>query len=190
MMTIDNFYQDKLEINKSKFLSFAYHISSEKNCKEYLLDLKNKFSDATHICYGYILSCPKIEKCSDDGEPSGTAGKPILELLKKKKLENVLIAVVRYFGGKKLGAGGLIRAYTNSAKQVLDSANVVEFVSMKKCSTCVSLASGDRTKKEIEANGGKITSINYSDVVRIEFQIADIDSVPSHIICEVKSEDN
>ena len=189
-MTIDNFYQDKLEINKSKFLSFAYPISSEKNCKEYLLDLKNKFSDATHICYGYILSSPKIEKCSDDGEPSGTAGKPILELLKKKKLENVLVAVVRYFGGKKLGAGGLIRAYTNSAKLVLDSAKTIEFVNMKKCSTIVSLASGDRTKKEIEASSGKITSLEYSDVVKIEFEIADLDNIPSHIIYEVKSENN
>ena len=126
MMTIDNFYQDKLEINKSKFLSFAYPISSEKNCKEYLLDLKNKFSDATHICYGYILSCPKIEKCSDDGEPSGTAGKPILELLKKKKLENVLIAVVRYFGGIKLGAGPLTRAYSNCAKEALKNSKIKE----------------------------------------------------------------
>ena len=132
MKTIDNEYLDQLEINKSKFLSFAYPVSDEAHAKEILNLKKLEFKDATHICFGLVLSSPRLEKCSDDGEPSGTAGKPILELIKKKDLENVLIVVVRYFGGKKLGAGGLIRAYTNSAKLVIDKANIIESFSKTK----------------------------------------------------------
>ena len=95
MKTIDNEYLDQLEINKSKFLSFAYPVSDEAHAKEILNLKKLEFKDATHICFGLVLSSPRLEKCSDDGEPSGTAGKPILELIKKKDLENVLIVVVR-----------------------------------------------------------------------------------------------
>ena len=86
MLTIDNIYDSLIEINKSKFYSFAYPVTNEDECKKILLEFRKKYRDATHICFAYILSTPRLEKCSDDGEPTGTAGKPIIELLKKHEL--------------------------------------------------------------------------------------------------------
>ena len=91
---------------KSRFISYAYFIDSVEKANKYLEELRKEYYDARHICYAYVLNSPVIEKCSDDGEPSGTAGKPLLDILKKRKLTNVLVVVVRYFGGIKLGAGG------------------------------------------------------------------------------------
>lgn len=132
MLTIDNIYDSLIEINKSKFYSFAYPVSSEDECKEILLEFRKKYRDATHICFAYVLTSPGLEKASDDGEPQGTAGRPILEVLRKKKLVNILVIVVRYFGGIKLGAGGLIRAYTESCNEVVSKCNVVDKKEKKK----------------------------------------------------------
>ncbi|MBE5758030.1 MAG: YigZ family protein [Clostridiales bacterium] len=128
MLTIDGVYENLLEINKSKFYSFAYPVSSEEECKGILQEFRKKYKDATHICFAYILSSPSIERASDDGEPQGTAGRPILEVLKKKGLTNIIVLVIRYFGGIKLGAGGLIRAYTDGCKEVVDKCNIIELI--------------------------------------------------------------
>ena len=117
MKTITNPENYEGEIKKSKFLSFAYNVSSENEIAELLKSIKTKHPKATHVCFGYVLQ--NTEKFSDDGEPVFTAGKPILDTIKKQHLTNVLVVVVRYFGGVLLGAGGLIRAYSNSANKVL-----------------------------------------------------------------------
>ncbi len=126
MKTIQKEIENLIEIKKSKFISYAVSVTSEKEVKEFLINLKKEHSDATHICYAYVLYSPTMEKCSDDGEPSGTAGKPILDVIKRNNLSNVFVAVVRYFGGIKLGAGGLVHAYSNSAKEVIDLAEIKE----------------------------------------------------------------
>ena len=113
---LDNFFQ-QIEIEKSKFLSYAIPVSSEEEAKEEINKIKKEHPKATHHCYAYVLK--DKQKSNDDGEPAGTAGIPILEIIKQFDLENVLIVVVRYFGGIKLGAGGLVRAYARSAKEVL-----------------------------------------------------------------------
>ena len=105
------------EIKKSKFYSQAYKVESKQQCDDIIEKLKTEHKKATHICFAYILS--NTAKFSDDGEPSGTAGKPILNVLQKKNLVNVMVVVIRYFGGVKLGAGGLVRAYTKSASVCL-----------------------------------------------------------------------
>ena len=104
-------------INKSKFITYLYSVNNIDEINTILDKLKSDYKDATHICYGYILL--SSEKCTDDGEPSGTAGLPILNILKKNNLMNTLAVVVRYFGGIKLGAGGLTRAYSNSVNDTL-----------------------------------------------------------------------
>ena len=109
-----------MEIKKSKFLGYKYDISSADKVGGILADLKKEHKKARHIAWGYIISSPHLEKCSDDGEPSGTAGRPILNVLQKRGLSNCMVAVVRYFGGIKLGAGGLVRAYSKSASEALD----------------------------------------------------------------------
>ncbi len=110
-------------IKKSKFITYLYKINSENEIKDIINDIKLKHKDSTHVCYAYRLN--EIEKCIDDGEPSGTAGMPILNVLKKENLNFILCIVVRYFGGIKLGAGGLIRAYGGCCKNALKNCDIV-----------------------------------------------------------------
>ena len=99
---------------KSKFLGYRLSCEKLEQIEEALAFLKKEHKKATHICYAYSLACPFLEKAVDDGEPSGTAGRPILSVLQKRGLKNTCVFVVRYFGGIKLGAGGLVRAYTKT----------------------------------------------------------------------------
>jgi len=107
------------EINKSKFISIIFYFDDINNLSSILENIKKEYKDASHYCYAYILDNNK--KCSDDKEPSGTAGKPILDVLEKNDMSNVLCVVVRYFGGIKLGAGGLLRAYSKAVSDNLDN---------------------------------------------------------------------
>ena len=111
----------------SKFLTFAYHVTSEDQIKEHLDELRKKYYDATHHCYAWRLG-PRGEhsRANDDGEPSSTAGKPILGQLLSREVTDCLVVVVRYFGGTKLGVSGLIAAYKQSTSDVLDVATIVE----------------------------------------------------------------
>lgn len=113
---LENFFF-QIEIEKSKFLGYAIAINNEEDAKNEINKIRKEHPKATHHCYAYVLK--DKQKSNDDGEPAGTAGIPILEIIKQFDLENVLIVVVRYFGGIKLGAGGLVRAYARSAKEVL-----------------------------------------------------------------------
>lgn len=104
---------------KSKFLGFLLSCQTENEIKDAVEFLKQEHKKATHICWAGRLKSPFYEKAVDDGEPSGTAGRPILNVLKKKEMQNVAIFVVRYFGGMKLGAGGLVRAYSKVAGELV-----------------------------------------------------------------------
>lgn len=117
---IDNI--NEIIINKSRFICLMYNISSVSEVSSKLEEAKNKYEGANHYCYAYIIG--RMEKMSDDGEPSGTAGAPILNVLQKEGLQNVLCIVVRYFGGIKLGAGGLVRAYSKACKEALRITNL------------------------------------------------------------------
>ena len=98
MLTIDKQYENLIEIKKSKFITYIYPYNSIKEIELTLKELRQKHKDATHVCYAYVVASPNMEKCSDDGEPDGTAGKPILDVIKKNNLTDILIVVVRYFG--------------------------------------------------------------------------------------------
>jgi len=122
MLTIQ---QDKIieyTVGKSKFIGFACFVSSREEIDQRLVLLKKEFSDASHIVYAYRVNDKGQikEKFFNSKEPSGSAGKPLLYLLQKKELMNSMLVVVRYFGGKKLGVGGLVRAYTQSAQLALE----------------------------------------------------------------------
>lgn len=124
MRTLKNTIENEIEIKKSSFISIIKNIQSIEEFNAYIEELKTKYPKATHYCYGYI--CGNIEHFSDDGEPGGTAGAPILNVLKKENLNNICCVVIRYFGGIKLGAGGLVRAYTKSVTEALKSAQFIE----------------------------------------------------------------
>lgn len=125
MKTIKENIINEIEIKNSKFITLIIKINND-NIKSILEEIKNTYPKATHYCYGYIYN--NIERSSDDGEPSSTAGLPILNVLKKENLNNILVVVVRYFGGIKLGAGGLIRAYTKSVTEALKQANYTNLI--------------------------------------------------------------
>jgi len=110
----------------SRFLSFAYPVMNEKEIKETLSALKLQYPDATHHCYAWVLNPDRMAfRANDDGEPSNTAGRPILKQINAMNLTNILVVVVRYFGGKKLGVPGLIEAYGNAARLCLDKVNII-----------------------------------------------------------------
>ncbi len=104
---------------KSRFIGFLYHCKTAQDVQDALNELKAEHKKATHICYAYSLSNPFLEKAVDDGEPGGTAGRPILSVIQKKGVTDTCVFVVRYFGGIKLGAGGLVRMYTKTTSEVL-----------------------------------------------------------------------
>jgi len=110
----------------SKFFAFAFPVESEQEIKERLADLRKKYFDARHHCFGYLLGADKSKhRAFDDGEPNHSAGDPILGQIKSKNLTNILVVVVRYFGGTKLGVGGLIQAYKTAAEDALQHATII-----------------------------------------------------------------
>jgi len=122
----------EINIQKSRFISHIQRISSEEEARNVIEAISKEHWKANHNCYAYVVGDDSsIQKASDNGEPSGTAGVPILEVIKKKNLRDTLIVVTRYFGGIKLGAGGLIRAYSKSASEAISAAGMVERLNMK-----------------------------------------------------------
>jgi len=117
---IDNI--NEIIINKSRFICLVYNVTNVSDVNLKIEEAKQKYANANHYCYAYIIG--GMEKMSDDGEPSGTAGAPILNVLQKEGVQNVLCIVVRYFGGIKLGAGGLVRAYSKACKEGLITTNL------------------------------------------------------------------
>ncbi|HEU4964767.1 MAG TPA: YigZ family protein [Bacilli bacterium] len=117
--------EETILIKKSRFIGYAMPIQSEEQALEWIASMQKKHWDATHNCYAYVFGPHhEVQKANDDGEPSGTAGKPILEVIKKEQLHDVAVVVTRYFGGIMLGAGGLIRAYSQTAAAGLHAAGI------------------------------------------------------------------
>ena len=124
-MRIKEEISNEIVIDKSRFICYLNRAFNEEEARNYLSRIKKLHPQATHHCYAYITNNNMVERFSDDGEPSGTAAKPMLDVLHKNNLEDVIVIVVRYFGGIKLGAGGLIRAYSNSVSNTLCEATLV-----------------------------------------------------------------
>ncbi len=130
MRSIKKTVSSELVINKSEFINFLVPVSSIEDVNATLYKLRKKYPDANHHCFAYVIGKnQEIQKYSDDGEPSKTAGLPMIEVLKKQELTNILAISIRYFGGIKLGAGGLVRAYTKSVSETIKE---VEFTSLAK----------------------------------------------------------
>ena len=129
MQTIKNNVNNEIIIKNSKFICYLYKIKSIEDINKILSNLKEEYKDATHHCYAYILD--NLKKSSDDGEPGGTAGIPILKVLENNNLTNILAVVIRYFGGIKLGAGGLVRAYSNTVSETIRGLEIIENIEYK-----------------------------------------------------------
>lgn len=125
--TIEHESSEEFEERKSLFIGHAKPIKSADEALEFIKQKKREYADATHNVFAYILEDGRIAKYSDDGEPQGTAGMPVLDTIKKCGVDGVCVVVTRYFGGILLGAGGLVRAYAHAAKLALDSANIITY---------------------------------------------------------------
>lgn len=168
-VTLCDSYAEKV-ILRSRFLAYLYHIESEKEGTEKLSALRKKHYDATHVCYAYCADAEgRTVKFSDDGEPSSTAGAPILSVINKGGYRQVLIAVVRYFGGTKLGAGGLVRAYTDAAGAAVENA-----VKQRRVLCRVYSAESDYNlygRICASAGNAKLTVTGYGDSVRFNISV-------------------
>lgn len=159
---------DEIIIKKSKFIGYAKPVETEEEAIEFIQLIKKKHRDATHNVPAYVIGENNaIQRCNDDGEPSGTAGVPILEILKKENLRNVVVIVTRYFGGVKLGVGGLVRAYTKGVKAGLEAASIIEKIELYAVKYKIDYSLIGKVEYEIERNKLLVHSKTYDDLVNI-----------------------
>lgn len=166
--TLHDFGSDEYIVEKSRFIGYAKPIKSEEEAVEFINEIKKKHKDATHNVWAYTVGeTMNIQRYSDDGEPQGTAGIPTLEVIKKEDLRDVAVVVTRYFGGIKLGAGGLVRAYTKGAKIGIEAAQVIQKVKYKEVSIIIDYNQIGKVQNEIMNMGYTVKDTLYSDKVDI-----------------------
>lgn len=160
------------EIKRSRFIAIVKRVRSEEELFSELAAIRKKYSDATHVCYAAVFDkTGNAARFSDDGEPGGTAGQPILEVIKKANLSETLVAVVRYFGGIKLGAGGLVRAYSSSAAECVKNAVKIDCVPADVYSLTLDFSEAKRFEAAARRKGIKILSTEYSSAVTFELGV-------------------
>ena len=161
--------EHEIVIQKSRFIAHVARVETEEAAQDFIQRIKKENWNATHNCSAYLIGeNDHIQKANDDGEPSGTAGVPILEVLKKKHLKDTVVVVTRYFGGIKLGAGGLIRAYGKSTSEGIDATGIVERKLMKVMSTVIDYTWLGKIENELRSSVYGIKDIHYLDNVEIE----------------------
>lgn len=183
--TIYKYGEDEIIINKSRFIGYAKPIELEQDALNFIEEIKSKHRDATHNVYAYVYGEDNnIQRFSDDGEPSGTAGIPVLEVIKKEDLRNVVVVVTRYFGGIKLGTGGLIRAYTKGAKIGLESGIIIEKVLHHKLKIRIDYTLYGMIENYLMTKGYLIDEIVYDDQVNIYVYVKylEVDSFKKQIV--------
>lgn len=153
-------------IEKSRFITTSRHVTNEDEAKIFIAEISNKFADATHNCYAYICdSLGNFLRFSDNGEPQGTAGMPMLEVIKNKKIFEVCVVVTRYFGGVKLGAGGLVRAYSTCTAENLDIAQKVLYDVCVEQKITIDYTFVDSVIRFFNENSAIVTSTEYLNEV-------------------------
>ncbi|WP_411739257.1 YigZ family protein [Peribacillus sp. S4] len=167
-LTVAGRGEHEIVIEKSRFISHIARVETEDAAQAFIQEIKKKHKDATHNCSAYMIGEQnQIQKALDDGEPSGTAGVPILEVLKKKELKDTAVVVTRYFGGIKLGAGGLIRAYSKATSEGINATGVVIRKLMRVISTTVDYTWLGKLENELRSSIYQIKEIQYLDQVNI-----------------------
>lgn len=168
-LTVKGYGEHEIVIEKSRFIAHISRAETEEEAIEFIQSIKKKHWNATHNCSAYLIGeHDLIQKANDDGEPSGTAGVPILEVLKKRKLKDTVVVITRYFGGIKLGAGGLIRAYGKSTSEGLNATGIVERKLMHVVHVKVDYTWLGKLENELRASVYEIKEIHYLDAVEFE----------------------
>lgn len=167
-LTVQSRGDHEIVIEKSRFIAHVARTETETEAQVFITEMKKQYKDATHNCSAYLIGeHDQIQKALDDGEPSGTAGVPILEVLKKKNLKDTTVVVTRYFGGIKLGAGGLIRAYSKATSEGVESTGIVERKLMRVISTKIDYTWLGKLENELRSSIYQIKEIEYLDQVMI-----------------------
>ncbi len=169
--TVEFEADDAFVEKKSRFIGYVKPVSNQQEAVDFINSIKSKHWDATHNVSAYVLKENNIQRSSDDGEPSGTAGVPVLDVLLKEGLVNVCVVVTRYFGGTLLGAGGLIRAYSHASKLAVDAGNIITMAPCTVLNVSVDYSFYDRLNILLNDIGANVENSDFSDKVTIEFSL-------------------
>lgn len=171
---------------KSRFIANIFYIENVEEAEEKIKEIKKKYFDARHNCFAYRIATESkiVERFSDDGEPSGTAGAPMLTVLAGNNLANILVVVTRYFGGTLLGTGGLIRAYTLSVKSALEKTNFEEKVKGLKVELQISYQDFEKFKYYCTVKNIKICKIEYFEYIKTKIELT------KEMFCQIQKEKN
>jgi uncharacterized YigZ family protein len=168
-LTVKSRGEHEIVIEKSRFICHIQRAVSEEEAQAFIQSIKKQHWNATHNCSAYLIGeHDLIQKANDDGEPSGTAGVPMLEVLKKRKLKDTVVVVTRYFGGIKLGAGGLIRAYGKSVSEAINHVGMVERCLMRTMHTTIDYTWLGKVENELRASSFQLKEIHYAEDVIFE----------------------
>ncbi|MBH9966615.1 YigZ family protein [[Bacillus] enclensis] len=170
--TVKGYGENEINIERSRFIAYINRVETEEEAKAFIDEIKKKHWDANHNCSAYMIGeNDLIQKANDDGEPSGTAGVPMLEVLKKRGLKDTVVVVTRYFGGIKLGAGGLIRAYGKSVSEGLKATGIVERKLMRIMKTKIDYTWLGKVENEVRSSRYQLKDIHYLDSVEVEVYV-------------------
>ena len=176
--TVRKLASDELTEKRSRFIGYCRPVKTQDEANAFISEIKTKHWDARHNVYAYVLREGGIERYSDDGEPQGTAGMPVLEVIRKRGVTDCVIVVTRYFGGVLLGAGGLVRAYSAAAKLGIDAAGVCEMELCSVCSLRCSYTLYGKIPSLIAGFGGSIDDSDFADDVTVIFHLPE-DALPA-----------
>lgn len=169
--TVENEADDFFIEKKSRFIGYVKPVKTVDEATEFINQIKSKHWDATHNVYAYVLRENNIQRYSDDGEPSGTAGVPMLDVLLKEHLVDVCVVGTRYFGGTLLGAGGLVRAYSHTSKIAVEAGNMITMAQCSVLQVSVDYSFYDRMNIILADFGATVENQDFADVVTITFYI-------------------
>lgn len=173
--TLESNVSAEIVEKKSKFIANIYYIESVEDAEKLIKEVNKKYFDARHNCYAFSVCTENgiVNRFSDDGEPSGTAGAPMLNILTSQNLSNVLVIVTRYFGGILLGTGGLVKAYTQATIEALNKANIVNMDLGKSVKFVISYQDLEKLKYFMKQNSVNISNIQYGENVEVFVDITD-----------------
>lgn len=182
--TVEKEANDFFIEKKSKFIGYAKPVKTQEEAVDFISEIKSKHWDATHNVYAYVLRENNIQRYSDDGEPSGTAGVPVLDVMLKESLVDVCVVATRYFGGTLLGAGGLVRAYSHTSKIALEAAGIITMAQCSVMSAEVDYSFYDRLNILLSDFSAVILNTSFSDKVCVEFSVKEniVDSLNAKLI--------
>ncbi|MFF9494783.1 YigZ family protein [Streptomyces flaveolus] len=164
------------EINRSRFLCALAPAATEEEAQEFIASVRKRHADANHNCWAYVIGADAaVQKASDDGEPGGTAGVPMLQMLLRRDMRYVVAVVTRYFGGVKLGAGGLIRAYGGAVGEALDDLGTLTRRRFRLATVTVDHQRAGKLQNELRATGREVRDVRYAEAVTIEIGLPDAD---------------